>query len=167
MNKIIRLTESDLVRIVKQVIKEQPLGGLLNMPETGYSAVDIHSFSDCEVNATEAEMILEMFGGLRGLKGQPSTSDKTIQSWVKRLYNSMSGVGISSDLTKVLNEIKTPQQMGAVLNAYNQKYGRPLYKDLSAEYGITWKTIWNIVKKFEKSVTVNYCKKLRNQTMSS
>jgi|LakMenE18May11ns_1017448.scaffolds.fasta_scaffold9517728_2 hypothetical protein len=167
MKKIIRLTESDLVRIVKQVIKEQPFGGLLNMPETGYSAIDIQPLGECVDTATEAEMILEMFGGLRGLKGQPSTSDKTIQSWVKRLYNSMSGVGVSSDLTKVLTEIKTPQQMGAVLNAYNQKYGRTLYKDLSGEYGITWKTIWNIVKKFEKSVTVTYCKKVRNQNLSA
>jgi hypothetical protein len=167
MNKIIRLTEAELVLIVKQVIKEQPLGGLLNMPETGYSAVDVQPFSECQVTATEAELVLEVFSGLRGLKGQPSTSDKTIQSWVKRLYNSMSGVGVSSDLTKVLTEIKTPQQMGAVLNAYNQKYGRPLYKDLSGEYGITWKTIWNIVKKFEKTVSVTYCKKFRNQTMIS
>ena len=39
MKKIIRLTESDLTRIIKRVIKEQ---SILSMPDLGNDAVGLH-----------------------------------------------------------------------------------------------------------------------------
>jgi hypothetical protein len=45
MKKIIRLTESDLIRIVNRVIKEQGfLGGLESMPELGQDVVGITQY---------------------------------------------------------------------------------------------------------------------------
>ena len=168
MKRIIRLTEVDLTRIVKRVINEQ-LGGLLNMPETGQDVVGINNMgspkSRCKTYKSSGELSLELFGKLRGISGQPNQLDKTIQSWILRLHNSMTGIGASNDLTKVLSEIKTQQQMGSVLNAYNKKFGKTLYQDLSGEHTITWDTIWELVKKFKKGISIDGCK-VQNQGQS-
>ena len=171
VKKIIKLTESDLERIVRRVIQEQGfLGGLEAMPETGQDVVGVGGTNllGCKTYKSSSELVLELFGKLRGISGQPSQTDKTIQDWVQRLVNSMSGAGASTDLTKVFNEIKTQQQMGAVLIAYNKKFGRALWKDLSGEYTITWDTIWGLVKKFKNGITIEPCKVSRQpQTLNT
>jgi hypothetical protein len=167
MKRVIKLTESDLTRIVKRVMVEQGfLGGLEAMPETGQDVIGVGpggtlSGDLCEVRKTSGELTLELFSRLRGLSGQPSQTDKSIQSWVTRLNTSMSGAGITDDLIKVLNQIKTPQQMGAVLIAYNNKYKRTLHKDLSGEYTISWETIWGSLKKFAKGLKLDSCKRYK------
>ena len=102
MKKIVSLTESDLTRIVRRVIQEQALGGLLDMPDTGQDVVGLHFNTQvgCRTYKSSSELVLELFGKLRGISSQ---SDKTIQSWVQRLHNSMSGLGVSDDLTKVFD----------------------------------------------------------------
>jgi len=171
MKRIVRLTEFDLTRIVKRVINEQMFfgngGGLLSMPETGYDSGTINNNpveSSCKTYKSSGELTLELFGKLRAISGQTSLLDKTIQSWILRLNNSMKGVGASNDLTKVLSEIKTKEQMGAVLNAYNKKFGKTLWQDLSGEQTITWNTIWGLVKKFKSGISMNGCKEFRPQT---
>ena len=159
MKKIIRLTESDLERIVRRVIQEQALGGLLDMPETGQDVIGVQTQpTGCKTYKSLSELVLDLFGKLRSVSGQPSQSDKTIQSWVQRLSNSMNGLGATNDLTKVFTEIKTQQQMGSVLNAYNKKFGRTLYQDLSGEHTISWDTIWGLVKKFKTGIKIETCK---------
>ena len=173
MSRIIRLTERDLSRLVKRVINEQLLGnagGLLSMPEVDSvdpAMFDMDGSKKCLTYKSSAEMTLELFGKLRGVAGQTNQLDKTIQSWILRLNNSMTGVGASNDLTKVLSEIKTQQQMGSVLNAYNKKFGKTLYKDLSGEYTISWDTIWGIVKKFKSGISINVCKRYYGNTKSA
>ena len=171
MKRIVRLTESDLTRIVKRVINEQMFfgnaGGLLSMPETGYDSGTINNNpveGSCKTYKSSGELTLELFGKLRGIAGQTNQLDKTIQSWILRLNNSMKGLGASNDLSKVLSEIKTQQQMGSVLNAYNKKFGKTLYQDLSGEHTITWDTIWGIVKKFKSGISIGACKERNTQT---
>ena len=173
MSRIIRLTERDLTRLVKRVINEQMFfgnsGGLtLGTPEIDNGTVDltVGSSNPCLDYKSSAEMTLELFGTLRGISGQPNQLDKTIQSWILRLHNSMTGVGASNDLTKVLSEIKTQQQMGSVLNSYNKKFGKTLYQDLSGEQTITWNTIWGIVKKFKSGsgISIGRCKRYKTQS---
>ena len=55
--------------------------------------------------------------------------------------------------------------MGSVLNAYNKKFGKTLYQDLSGEHTITWDTIWELVKKFKKGISIDGCK-VQNQGQS-
>ena len=174
MKRIVRLTESDLTRIVKRVINEQMFfgngGGLLSMPETGYDSGTINNnpvAGSCKTYKSSGELTLELFGKLRGIAGQTSQLDKTIQSWVLRLNNSMKGLGSSNDLTKVLSEIKTKEQMGSVLNAYNKKFGKTLYQDLNGEQTITWNTIWGIVKKFKSGISIGACKERNTQTYNA
>jgi hypothetical protein len=159
MKKIIRLTESDLIRLVKRVIKEQPLGGLLDMPETGQDVVGLTQYQyqtgGCKTFREKKEFVLDLFIGLRKVSGQ---SDKTIQSWVQRIHNILSQVGGSDDLRKVFNEIKTQQQMGSVLLAYNKKFGKPMYQDLSEKLTISWDTVWDMVKKFKTGIKIKTCK---------
>ena len=173
MSRIIRLTERDLTRLVKRVINEQIFfgnsGGLtLGTPEVDNGSVDLRvgSSNPCLAYKSSAELTLELFGKLRGISGQPNQLDKTIQSWILRLHNSMTGVGASNDLTKVLSEIKTQQQMGSVLNSYNKKFGKTLYQDLSGEQTITWNTIWGIVKKFKSGsgISIDRCKRYETQS---
>jgi len=99
--------------------------------------------------------------------GQTNQLDKTIQSWILRLNNSMKGLGSSNDLTKVLSEIKTKEQMSSVLNAYNKKFGKTLYEDLSGEYTISWDTIWGMVKRFNYGKSIGTCKKYATQTYNA
>ena len=163
MKRIIRLTERDLTRIVKRVINEQ-LGGLLSMPETGYDAGMVGEKpveGSCKTYKSSGELTLDLFAKLRGIAGQTDQLDKTIQSWILRLNNSMKGVGPSNDLTKVLSEIKTKEQMGSVLNAYNKKFGKTLYQDLQGT------DVWGLVKKFRSGIQMNACKVYNTQTVSS
>lgn len=169
MKRVIKLTESDLTRIVKRVMVEQLGMGVeiasgamdagVNLDVTGLEGGD-----RCLTRKKSSELTLELFAKLRGLSGQPSQTDKTIQSWVVRLHTSMDGIGLSNDLIKVLNEIKTPQQMGAVLTEYNNKYTRPLYQDLSGEHTIGWETIWGSLKKFTKGLKLDSCKTYKTMT---
>ena len=89
MKKVIRLTESDLTRIVKRIINEQIFfgnsGGLtLGTPEIDNGTVDLTdgSSNPCLAYKSSAELTLELFGKLRGISGQPNQLDKTIQSWI-------------------------------------------------------------------------------------
>jgi hypothetical protein len=169
MKKIIRLTESDLSRIVRRVINEQLLmssgGGLLSMPDTGQDVVGLNKMNNekygCKTYKSYGELTLELFGKLRGIAGQTNQLDKTIQSWILRLNNSMKGVGPSNDLSKVLSEIKTKEQMGSVLNAYNKKYGKTLYQDLKGT------DVWGLVKKFRSGIPMSGCKERRTQTYNA
>ena len=163
MKRIIRLTEVDLTRIVKRVINEQ-LGGFLSMPQTGYDVGYVgHKPNDvsCKTYKSSGKLTLELFGKLRGISGQPSQLDKTIQSWILRLNNSTKGVGPSNDLTKVLSEIKTKEQMGSVLNAYNKKFGKTLYQDLKGT------DVWGLVKKFRSGIQMDACKVYNTQTYNA
>lgn len=71
----------------------------------------------------------------------------------------MEGVGITPDFQKVLFEIKTAQQLGSVLDAYNNKYKRLLFNDLKGEYTISWDTIWSSIKKFQPTLKIDTCAK--------
>ena len=138
---------------------------ILSMPETGQDVIGIPQFGRgyCEVKKTYDDLVLEMFNKL-SKKFTSNQQDQLVQKWVVRLYNSMQGVGITDDFIKVLSEIRKPEQMGAVLNAYKLKYKRTLYQDVSGEYTIGWETIWKYVQ-FTKTIKIDYCKKYK--TMSS
>ena len=178
MKKIIRLSESDLTRIVRRVINEQvPLIDILSTASD--FGVDIPNYADqltqaereelksgCKTYKSSGELTLDLFSKLRGIAGQTNHLDKTIQSWILRLHNSITGFGASNDLSKVLSEIKTKQQMGSVLNAYYKKFGTSLHQDLSGEYTISWDTIWGIVKKFKSGsgISIDGCKRYMTQS---
>jgi hypothetical protein len=113
----------------------------------------------CEKQKTSAQKVMDAFARSRTLSGKPSKDDKTIQNWVSRISKSMEGAGITPDFQKVLSEIKTAQQLGSVLDAYNYKYKRLLFNDLKGEYTISWDTIWASIKKFQPTLKIDICAK--------
>ena len=98
MKKIIRLSESDLTRIVRRVINEQvPLIDILSTASD--FGVDIPNYADqltqaereelksgCKTYKSSGELTLDLFSKLRGIAGQTNHLDKTIQSWILRLH---------------------------------------------------------------------------------
>jgi hypothetical protein len=162
---------------MKYIITERQveyLSGLINEQLTAMAGDMITSASDfginidatgnmsgggCEKQKTSAQKVMDAFSRSRTLSGKPSKDDKTIQNWVSRISKSMEGVGITSDFQKVLSEIKTAQQLGSVLDAYNYKYKRLLFNDLKGEYTISWGTIWSSIKKFQPTLKIDTCAK--------
>lgn len=164
---------------MKIIINESQLNLILNeqmgvldvmtsMPETGQEVTGlVGKAENCQKSKTDAELVLDIFTKAKGVSGQPSQTDKTIQNWVSRIGKSIQGAGITSDFTKVLSEIKTVQQLGAVLNAYHKKYNRFLYQDLSSEYTISWRSILLPIQKFISSLKVGSCKVYKGTTTLS
>jgi hypothetical protein len=129
----------------------------VNIDATG----DMSGTNSCEKLKTSAQKVMDAFARSRTLSGKPSKDDKTIQNWVSRISKSMEGTGITSDFQKVLSEIKTAQQLGSVLDAYNYKYKRLLFNDLKGEYTISWDTIWASIKKFQPTLKIDTCSKYK------
>ena len=161
MKRIIRLTERDLSRIVRRVIKEQGppfmdiISGGSNFGVNLDSGITYGSYG-CKTKKSSYDLVIELFNLS---KKTPSTIDTQIKNWVRRIYTSMDGIGISDDFTKVLSEIKNPKQLGAVLNHYYTTYKTYLSADLSGEYTISWDTIWNNLKKFQTTLKIDSCAK--------
>jgi hypothetical protein len=164
------LTERQLKKLYGIISEQLPMAADIisgasdfgvNIDATG----DMSSNVGCQVPKTSAQKVIDSFAKSRTLSGKPSMNDKTIQNWVLRISKSMEGAGITSDFQKVLSEIKTAQQLGSVLDAYNNKYKRLLYNDLKGEYTISWDTIWNVIKKFQPTLKNELCAKYK--TMSA
>ena len=162
MKKIIRLTERDLSRIVRLVIKEQGpafvdmISGASNFGVNIDPVSGLNGNYGCQKKKSSYDLVIELFNLS---KKNPSTIDTQIKKWVSRIYNSMDGIGIGIDFTIVLSEIKTPEQLGAVLDAYKITHKNYLSVDLSGEYTISWATIWNNLKKFQSKLKIDSCAK--------
>jgi len=163
MKKIIRLTERDLSRIVRLVIKEQGPMAIDIISGASNFGLNIDPVSGLnggtygwKTKKSSYDLIIELFNIS---KKKPSTIDTQIKKWVSRIYTSMDGIGISDDFTKVLSEIQNPKQLGAVLNHYFTTYKNYLSSDLSGEYTISWESIWNKLKKFQSTLKIDSCAK--------
>ena len=160
------LTEKQAKKLLSIVSEQLPMAADIitsaadfgvNIDATG----NLSGTNSCEKLKTSAQKVMDAFARSRTLSGKPSKDDKTIQNWVSRISKSMEGVGITGDFQKVLSEIKTPQQLGSVLDAYNNKYKRLLYNDLKSEYTISWDTIWSSIKKFQPTLKIDTCAKYK------
>jgi hypothetical protein len=160
------LTEKQAKKLLSIVSEQLPMAADIitsaadfgiNIDPTG----NLSGTNSCEKLKTSAQKVMDAFARSRTLSGKPSKDDKTIQNWVSRISKSMVGAGITGDFQKVLSEIKTPQQLGSVLDSYNNKYKRLLYNDLKGEYTISWDTIWSSIKKFQPTLKIDTCAKYK------
>ena len=79
MKKVIRLSESDIARIVNKVISEQP-----EMDRTGDLYASINSLIDDEYNDVELEDVANVLENiLRGIKAQSHRNKKGMKPFSK------------------------------------------------------------------------------------
>ncbi len=158
------LTENQAKKLLSVVSEQLPMAADIITSAADFGVnLDVGASKNlddraCKIKKNSSELVLSVFAKSRGTSGRPNINDKTIQSWVSRISKSMDGAGITGDFQKVLSEIKTPQQLGSVLEAYETKFKRKLYNDLKGEYTISWDTIWNYIKKFSKTLSIDYCR---------
>jgi hypothetical protein len=176
MTKIIRLTERDLTRIVRQVINEQvPLINLLGAASD--VGLNIPNYADdltvanrnatktgCKVAKATWEMCQELFNNLIKTKA-PKIEDKKIGEWVSRLNKSSQGFG-GEKVSKILSEILTLPAMVNVLQIYYAKYRNTRFNVTAT--GDEWNKIWGVMKNHNIGNKVDSCKEYHpSPTLSS
>jgi hypothetical protein len=113
--KIIRLTESDLSRIVKKVINEQ-IGWLEiidALPETGQDVYGINS--GFQKYKTDYEKSFSNIFYWAKSKPHGSVPDYKAKIW--KLYNAMNGAGTwEEDVTSVLGSLQNMNQLSTLIN---------------------------------------------------
>lgn len=162
MKRIIRLTESDLVRLVKRVIKEQSILSGGNNPmfniskgtgefsgktprsETDNSVVDF----DHPIRAKSKDWVRETFVKAHKLHGKSDSDSNYI---AKRLHADIDGLG-SGEILKTLNTIKTINQLSSVITSYNELYKLSLYVDIESEWSTSWDSLWLSIKRLNPNV---------------
>lgn len=160
MKKVIRLSESQLINVIERIIKEQGVVDVIasasdyGFNPTAYQpTIGQNVDLKCKTYKTKSELVLSLFTVLRSVQGQPKQEDQVIQSLVQQ---------ISKDPINGLKNIKTPEQMGSVLNAYHKKFKKPFYHFLNSK-SPDWESIWKTVKKFiSNKVKIDYCKTSNN-----
>lgn len=143
------------------IIKEQVLGGLLDMPDTGQDVVGLHRSTNAK-EYSDAEKVKNLF--ILAKKWSSTTQDwKSIEPIVKKMHNELSGIGSGSFLTE-LAKIKTTNQLAALVKNWNYDK-QNLYAWLSSEYGISWSQVLGVLRKnFNKHIVNNY---IPTQSVSS
>lgn len=111
MAQVIRLKESDLIKIVKNVIKEQNL------------------FAGLVGNSQKA--VKSKFDGCRTMTVTPNRNH---QGTAKIIYDAIQGLGTEEmNIYTALNRLTTMNDVCAVAKLYEQTYGTTLYDDLNGD----------------------------------
>ncbi len=117
MKKIIRLTESDLTRIVRRVIKEQQSGGYTQNAKT---AIKLIEDGIAYMGGTDEEMIAKGVYTIKTkedyqhvLKHANAKGFKTIMSWINTDWeytpsgsDAQFGLGSTKELNKMITDIQ-------------------------------------------------------------
>jgi hypothetical protein len=167
MKRIIRLTESDLVRLVKRVIKEQSITPRFNISNTprfniskgpgGFSGKTPRSeYDDGVVNfdhpirTKSKDWVRETFVNAHELHGK---SDSNSHSIAKQLHTDIEGLG-SGEILKTLRAIKTIEQLSSVITSYYELYKLSLYVEIENEFSTSWDSLWLSIKRLNPNVTL-------------
>lgn len=149
MSRIIRLSESDLVKIVKRAIKEQPgiIGALSDPGNAGLSVSlgdDTYRMGGCKKDNPSKNKLSQLFKYCN--KVQSDTNTAQIKAWNDRLYKSMKGLGTNEDFIKVFGEIKTINQIAAIWKTFKYE-NQNLWQWMDGEMKYSWDDTWNALKK--------------------
>ena len=175
MKKVIRLTESDLVRIVKRVISEQPiipLGAarqinLSKSPRSDFSGKTPRteldgSMSECENPIPYEMQVKGYFTYCNKNKSKYSGGLTPTQRYlIQDLYKSMEGL-FSTGTLSLLEKISTLDDFCKVAVNYNYENSeRPgkndLYSWLDDETSIQWIDVASTLEKFKDEAGVSTC----------
>ena len=164
MKKVIRLTESDLVKIVKQVLKEQgPIGlasrtsfDLVKSPSsyagrTPKIEMDGGDNMSCERTPEEkAKCFFEMAKNWTG-----GVDEKYMNDIIKKMKVSLSSLTGNFEFLRLLGLIKTKAGMGYLLKNFKMN-NKNLFEVLSKNYTLLWIQILSVLKNNFKP-QLDYC----------
>jgi hypothetical protein len=119
MKKTIRLTESELVRLVKKVISEQDLMGMMNQALTGFGDSDKKVKEFCDICD----------------KQHSSYRDRgRVNQFADMIRDAVQGVGTNEELIyKAFENLKSFSEFCALVKTYKSSYNVDLYTDLSSD----------------------------------
>jgi hypothetical protein len=123
MKKIIRLTESDLTRIVKRVISEQIGWQLASTPNTELDMVGVMQMHQTGYGGgvDNAKSLSNLFYWAKKNNG---TSDIDYKSNILKLYNAMNGAGTTESVLKeVLGGLQNMNQLSKLVNNWTSITG--------------------------------------------
>ena len=152
MSRIVRLTESDLTRLVKRVIKEQKLDRVLTAAATGSAAGAAAGLPFLGVGALPGAVIGSIGGAISAIVYADGTSDQKVKQFcdlckkskvqitqtsnklADAIRDSVEGMGTDEDkVYRVVGGLRTFDEFCALVKSYEQSYGVELYKDLDAD----------------------------------
>lgn len=170
MVNIIRLTESELVELVKKVLEEQSVIGALSDPSNvglnvslGEEPYQMGKSGACKKDNPADNKLRQLFTYCN--KVSPDSNINKIKKWNDRLYKSMKGLGTNKDFITVLDEIKTVNELSAVWKTF--KYDNEnLWQWMSSEMKYTWDDVWNHLKKFQSIAKIPICLEYNSSTNS-
>jgi len=185
MKKIIRLTESDLNRIVERVIKEQ--GALLGLasrasapnlknpsvgrrmpsPESDEGTIGPDGFPICN-DKDYSELVYELFTHIlktppysiyipkNGEKISEYSSDFYIINYIRKLKSLMDGIGGNKGVLEIFSKL-TLKDFSTIINNWKEVTGsnKSLYDWLKDEWGISWKEVWDSIGSFKNKFNID------------
>jgi len=155
--RIVRLTEADLTRLVKKVIKEQKLDRVLNAAGAGFTA---GALGGAALGAPAAGVMAipgaivggiggALWGAISAIVYADGTSDQKVKQFcdlckkskvqitqtsnkqADAIRDSVEGLGTDEDkVYRVVGSLRTFDEFCALVKSYQQSYGVELYKDL-------------------------------------
>ena len=118
MKKVIRLTESDLVKLVKKVIKEQDLIGMANQILSGSGDSDTKVLEFCNI-CKKSNLIFYKDTG-------------RVNQFADQIRDAVQGVGTNEEsIYKVFEDLESFDEFCGMVMAYEDSYNVDLYTDLS------------------------------------
>lgn len=185
MKKIIKLTESELVKIIKRVISEQPILGLassnpvrINLsktPQVGSSRLpfpETDASTETGINCKDRQLPIDKiakqyFSYCNVNKSKFSGSLSNQQKYLMQdLHKSMDGV-TSTGTLEILEKIPKLEDFCKIVinfNYPNSQGGNDLWSWLDDEYSIGWLDVHFALRKFEKEIGLIKCSEQLNNS---
>ena len=152
MKKVVRLTESDLVHVIKQVIKEQTNSQVVGAAAAGAAvggvpgAIAGAAIAIAQGGGTGKNVLkLISYCGSKGM-GKPSITVQQAAGYADKLNSAVEGLGTNEALIgQTLRSIKYFPDFCAVTRTYQQRHGESLANALDGDIDLPgdWKKyVW-------------------------
>ena len=163
MKKVIRLTESDLVNIVKKVLKEQLIGTLasrpaFNLSKSGPAEIPAGRTPQVQDDPTHIidhcyiENIYNLVNKCKNNKSQ-YRPDKDAYYIAKQLHDAMDGFSIGVNTMNTLKYIDDAAKFCRVSNAFIYD-GKNLATWIEEEISLQPDLVWNVLKKHANKLSL-------------
>ena len=139
MTKVIKLTESDLTRIVKRILIEQSAGDTVSTALSGINPVAGAAGRVIPIltniingGGAASQKVNQIFTACKGSKYPINQNTNKIADSV---YNAVTGLGTNENMVyKALQSIRTADELCGVIKSYQSTYNQDLYAALDGDF---------------------------------